>query len=74
VCIDPRSYSVNGQPVGDVAPVDTSGRDLDPFLYCGLVPNGSAFVGTSAPLSFDSRYFGPIPLSSLTVVEALWTF
>lgn len=74
VCIDHRSYFVNGQPVGDVAPVDTFGRPLDPFVFCGLVPEGSAFVGTSTPLSFDSRYFGPVPVSSLTVVEALWTF
>ena len=74
VCIDHGSYSVNGQPVGDVASVDTLGRHLDPFLFCGLVPDGSAFVGSSAPLSFDSRYFGPVPLSSLTVVEAIWTF
>jgi conjugative transfer signal peptidase TraF len=74
VCIDRRSYLVNGRPVGNLAPADTFGRHLDPFLYCGLVSNGLVFVGTSAPLSFDSRYFGPVPLSSLTVVEALWTF
>jgi len=74
VCIDDRSYSVDGHPVGGVAPADTLGRHLDPYVYCGLVPDGLAFVGTSAPLSFDSRYFGPVPLSSLTVVEAVWTF
>ena len=32
----------------------------------------SSFV--AAPLSFDSRYFGPVPLSTLTVVKPLWTF
>jgi type IV secretory pathway protease TraF len=31
-------------------------------------------VATSAPLSFDSRYFGPVRLDTLTVVTPLWTY
>lgn len=74
VCTDDRSLVVNGRFVGAIAEADTAGRRLDAFHYCGIVTDGWAFVGTSAVLSFDSRYFGPVPLSSLTVVEALWTF
>jgi conjugative transfer signal peptidase TraF len=74
VCIDDRTFLVDGRLVGHVAQADAAGRPLRPFHFCGLVPGGSAVVGTLAPFSYDSRYFGPVPLSSLTVVEPLWTF
>ena len=48
--------------------------DTGHILFCGAVPKDSAFVATSARLSFDSRYFGPVPLSSLTVAVAVWTY
>ena len=74
VCIDDGSFRANGEGFGPVARHDSAGRDLAPFRFCGVVPAGSAFVATRAPLSFDSRYFGPVPLSSLTVVVPLWTY
>jgi len=74
VCITASSYSVRGRVIGLVASRDTKGRPLAPFQFCGAVPAGSAFVATPAPLSFDSRYFGPVPVSSLTVAVPVWTF
>jgi type IV secretory pathway protease TraF len=50
------------------------GRPLMPARFCGELPAGTAFVATPAPFSFDSRYFGTVPLSTLTVVRPLWTF
>jgi len=73
VCIG-DSVVVNGRGIGAVAQRDSAGRALPPHTFCGpLLPN-SAFVATPAPLSFDSRYFGPVPLSTLTVAVPMWTY
>jgi conjugative transfer signal peptidase TraF len=74
VCISGAGYYANGVRLGDVARSDSRGRPLAPFLFCDAVPPGYAFVATAARLSFDSRYFGPLPVSSLTIVEPLWTY
>jgi conjugative transfer signal peptidase TraF len=74
VCIDETSFVVNGERIAIVSSHDSAGRALAPFLFCGAVPKDSAFVATSAWLSFDSRYFGPVPLSSLTVTVPVWTY
>jgi conjugative transfer signal peptidase TraF len=74
VCLDGAEYRVNGRLIGTVRDADSLGRRLEPYRFCGDVRPGEAYVATSAPLSFDSRYFGPVPLSTLTVVEPLWTF
>jgi len=74
VDIDANSYRVNGREIGAVASLDSAGRPLQPFLFSATVSAGYAFVATGAPLSFDSRYWGPIPLSSVTVVVPVWTY
>lgn len=73
VCLAGDIYRVNGRVIGAVPRADSLGRPLTPFPFCGPVPSGGAFVATSAPRSFDSRYFGPVPLATLTVVTPLWT-
>jgi type IV secretory pathway protease TraF len=72
VCLDGAVYEVNGLVVARVLLSDSLGRALLPYHFCGEVPEGQAFVITQAPRSFDSRYFGPVPLSTLTVVKPLW--
>lgn len=74
VCIDKHTYTANGARIGEVLATDAAGRPLRPFLACGVVPPGEAFVATSARRSFDSRYFGPVPLSSLVRAVPLWTY
>ena len=73
-CVDERSFVANGHDIGAIAGRDSAGRALAPFLFCGAVLAGSAFVATPAPLSFDSRYFGPVPIATLTVAVPVWTY
>ena len=73
-CVRTDGFYVNGTRFGDVALADSRGRPLAPYRFCGAVPPGQAFVATTAHLSYDSRYFGPVPLSSLTPVVPLWTY
>jgi conjugative transfer signal peptidase TraF len=74
VCIGPRLFLANGVVIGEVALRDSAGRPLAPFVFCDVVPRGAAFVATTAQLSFDSRYFGPVTTSNLTLVVPIWTF
>jgi conjugative transfer signal peptidase TraF len=72
VCLEHDEYRVNGRLLARVLTADSLGRPLPLYRFCDVVPAGQAFVATAAPLSFDSRYFGPVPLTTLTVVTPLW--
>jgi conjugative transfer signal peptidase TraF len=72
VCLVTDGYVVNGVVISTIASVDSVGRPLTPWRFCGVVPPGLAFVATPASTSLDSRYFGPVPVTSLTVARALW--
>jgi conjugative transfer signal peptidase TraF len=74
VCLDGHTFAVGGRTIAAVQVIDSIGRQLEPARYCGAVPDGQAFVATAAAMSFDSRYFGAVPLSALTVARPLWTF
>jgi len=74
VCVDDDGLFVSGKRVAAIALQDSAGRPLDPFRFCEALPHDVAFVVTGSPLSFDSRYFGPVPLASLTVAVPAWTF
>lgn len=74
VCFDGGVYRVNGAQISTIATCDLVGRRLPTFAFCGPVPRGMAFVATPAPSSLDSRYFGPVPISALTVARPLWIF
>jgi signal peptidase I/conjugal transfer pilin signal peptidase TrbI len=39
------------------------GEPLTPFLFCGTIPSGQAFLVGDHPDSFDSRYFGLVDKS-----------
>ena len=52
--------------------VDSHGRSISPVLMPGVVPPGMALVLANHPGSFDSRYFGFVPLESLQRVEPVF--
>jgi conjugative transfer signal peptidase TraF len=74
VCVAGSAVFINGRVFAPVLLSDSRGRHLEPVSFCGPIPPDEVFVATPTPLSFDSRYFGPIPLAALTVVQPVWTF
>ena len=54
--------------------VDSQGRHMPSVLQSGVIPSGMAFVLADHAGSFDSRYFGFVPLESLQRVQAVLTF
>jgi conjugative transfer signal peptidase TraF len=67
--LSPRGIAVNGTLLPNTAPrtLDSAGRKLTPWppgKY--LVQDGTVWVASIYhPRSFDSRYFGPIPLAAI---------
>ena len=47
---------------------------MTPALVPGVVPPGMALVLADHPGSFDSRYFGFVPLESLQRVKPVFLF
>ena len=57
-----------------ICAVDSHGRPMSPALAPGVVPPGMALVLADHPGSFDSRYFGFVPLDSLQRVKPVFLF
>ena len=74
VCIQAGMFEVNHRLVGPVLPADAQGNPLPFFGFCGVVPADKYFVASEAPRSFDSRYFGPLPVEALSQLSPLWTY
>lgn len=74
VCSDGRRVSINGAPAGAVAQMDHLGRPLPHWTACRRLSVGEVFVlSNRVPDSFDSRYFGPVPLSTVFgVYRPIW--
>ena len=67
VVLSESGLKVNGKPLGNTSPrsQDSKGRPLPHYPFGTYrVSSGTVWVASSYhPLSFDSRYFGPIPTS-----------
>lgn len=57
-----------------VRSVDSQGRPMPSVLTPGVIPSGMALVLADHEGSFDSRYFGFVPLKNLQRVEPVFVF
>ena len=53
-----RSFTCNGQPLGQALQTDTNGDVLPLFVFNGVIPQDNYFMVGSNARSYDSRYFG----------------
>lgn len=61
-------------PHSRVARIDGQGRELAPHGG-GVVPPGTVFLHSKFSGSFDSRYFGPLPVDGiLGLAREVWTY
>jgi conjugative transfer signal peptidase TraF len=69
VRVDGRSL-----PHSRVVRMDGQGREMAPHDG-GVVPPGTVFLHSGFPGSFDSRYFGPLPMDGiLGLAQEVWTY
>lgn len=67
---------IDGRPLphSRVASVDGQGREMVRYDG-GVVPPGAVFLHSDFPGSFDSRYFGPLPIDGvLGLAQEVWTY
>lgn len=75
--IGDTGIAVNGKPMPHTAPLarDVAGREL-PALSRGeyqVLPNEVWLLSSYSPLSFDSRYFGGVPVSNIRgIARPVW--
>jgi conjugative transfer signal peptidase TraF len=76
VCRHNLNISVDGVDVGIAREHDRRGRPLPVWQGCRTIADGEVFLmNWDEPASLDSRYFGPIPTSSIIGrADPLWTF
>lgn len=61
-------------PHSRIKTVDSQGRPVPSALTAGVIPPGQALTLGQHPGSFDSRYFGFVPLAALHKAEPVWIF
>ncbi|MFI0849123.1 S26 family signal peptidase [Mesorhizobium sp. IMUNJ 23232] len=66
VCRSGAEIVAYGTTYGQARDRDTRGRSLPTWQGCRTLRDGEAFfMNWDSPDSFDSRYFGPLPLSTV---------
>lgn len=74
VCRQQLLITIDGQLVGTARLADRNGRPLPQWQGCHRLQDGELFLLNEAPDSLDSRYFGPVPRTSVTArIMPLWT-
>jgi conjugal transfer pilin signal peptidase TrbI len=55
-----RTVQLNGAFLDRIRATDSAGRAVEPFFFDGIIPDGTYFLYSRAPNSYDSRYYGLI--------------
>jgi conjugative transfer signal peptidase TraF len=76
VCVEKHIVRIDGLPVAGVHTTDGRGRPLLAWQQCRRLHDGELFLlSATNPASFDSRYFGPIAVSTVIgSAQPLWTW
>jgi conjugative transfer signal peptidase TraF len=76
VCREKLTITVDGIEMGAARARDRRGRVLPSWQGCRTLAQGQVFLmNWDEPASLDSRYFGPLPLTTIVGRAApLWTF
>lgn len=76
VCVQGEALMIDGTPSGRILRSDRQGRPLPAWRHCRSLAGGEIFLlSATNAASFDSRYFGPVPASSVRgQVVPLWTW
>jgi conjugative transfer signal peptidase TraF len=74
VCRTGRSITVDGRTVGRALELDRAGRSLPSWIGCRIVADDEVFfMNWRSEYSFDGRYFGPLPASTIVGrADPLW--
>ena len=75
VCREGDVILVAGKPLGTAQAQDRHGRDLPRWQGCHRLAEGEVFLmNPAAPDSLDGRYFGALPVTTLTArLRPIWT-
>jgi type IV secretory pathway protease TraF len=75
-CSRDRALTIDGVPAGRALERDGIGQPLEHWAHCRSLDDDEVFLlGSSNPASFDSRYFGPVNVSSIAGRSIpLWTW
>ena len=74
VCVFDALVWIDGVPVAAVLAADRLGRPLPSWPHCRRLEAGELFLLSSTnPVSFDSRYFGPVSAAAVIgVAHPVW--
>ncbi|MBH9402210.1 S26 family signal peptidase [Pseudomonas aeruginosa] len=75
VCSVAGQVRIDGVPVATALPADRLGRSLPSWRHCRPLIEGELFLlSVTNPVSFDSRYFGPVSTSAVIgVARPIWS-
>jgi conjugative transfer signal peptidase TraF len=76
VCVQKEALLIDGMLAGRILRSDPQGLLLPVWRQCRKLESGELLLlGPTNPVSFDSRYFGPVPASAvLGQAVPLWTW
>ncbi|WAG81007.1 S26 family signal peptidase [Metapseudomonas furukawaii] len=73
VCVQGNQVRINGALVARQLRKDRQGRALPTWQECRRLAGDELFLLSTNPESFDSRYFGPVPASTVIGrAQPLW--